>query len=125
MKMDFNEPDLLDMLDSATDTELDALDFGVIKTDRNAIVVGYNQTESAGAGIRPERVLGEHLFTAVAPCTNNYLVASRFEEEDALDATLDYVFTLRMRPTPVRLRLLKGPRHAHMYMLVLRKASIA
>jgi len=42
----------------------------------------------------------------VGPCTNNYLVAQRFLDCDELDEQLDYVFTFRMAPTPVRLRML-------------------
>lgn len=121
----FTDADLLAFLEAAGPAELDALDFGVIKMDRDAIVVGYNRTESNGAGIRPERVLGEHFFTVVAPCTNNYLIASRFEDEESLDVQLDFVFTLRMRPTPVRLRLLKSPDSRHMYTLVLRQTNRA
>jgi hypothetical protein len=34
------------------------------------------------------------------------MVAQRFEDETELDEILPYVLTLRMRPTPVRLRML-------------------
>ena len=53
---------------------------------------------------------------------NNYLVAQRFEDastdDTALDATIDYVFTLRMRPSKVKLRLLSSPARAMRYVLV-------
>ena len=39
---------------------------------------------------------------------NNYLVAQRFIDEPEIDDTIDFVLTLRMRPTPVKLRLLKS-----------------
>ena len=45
------------------------------------------------------------------------MVAARFEEE-SLDEQLDYVFTYRMKPTKVRLRLLKSPLAEHQYLLV-------
>jgi len=48
------------------------------------------------------------------------MVAERFISERELDATLDYVFTLRMKPTPVKLRLLKSASADHMYLLVKR-----
>jgi hypothetical protein len=70
-----------------------------------------------------DRVLGRHFFSEVAPCTNNYLVATRYEEEPALDEVIPYVFTLRMRPTPVELRLLKQPGAARMYLLVRARAA--
>jgi hypothetical protein len=37
---------------------------------------------------------------------NNYLVAQRYLDEPDLDDTIEFVLTLRMSPTPVRLRLL-------------------
>ena len=52
-------------------------------------------------------------------------MAQRFDDvlagETALDETLDYVFTLRMRPTPVVLRLLFAPDVALRYVVVLRQ----
>jgi len=57
-------------------------------------------------------------FTEVAPCTNNYLVAGRFEEESTLDETIDYTFTVKMRPTQVKLRLLKDDRAERQYLAV-------
>lgn len=121
MSISFSMPDARIAIDKLSDEALGNLEFGVIKMTRDAVVTGYNRAESEAAGIRPERVLGENFFTKVAPCTNNYLVASRFEDEDFLDTELDYVFTLRMRRAPVRLRLLKSPDHEHMYVFVLRQ----
>ena len=72
-------------------------------------------------------MLGQPLFTNVAPCLNNFMVAQRFEDalEDGaeLDATIDYVLTLRMRPVKVALRLLAGPGRAKRYVLVQRHAK--
>ena len=51
---------------------------------------------------------------------NNFMVAQRFADEAVLDATLPYVLTLRMRPTPVTLRLLQIPGVARSYVLVQR-----
>jgi hypothetical protein len=53
------------------------------------------------------------------------MVAQRFEdaadEGVALDATLDYVLTFRMRPVKVTLRLLASPGGDTRYVLVGRK----
>jgi photoactive yellow protein len=57
--------------------------------------------------VTPEPVVGRHFFTAVVPCTNNFMVAHRFETEPEVDSTIDYVFTFRLAPTKVRLRLMK------------------
>ena len=77
------------------------------------------------AGLSPQRVLGEPLFTNVAPCLNNFMVAQRFEdaadEGSELDDTIDYVLTLRMRPIKVKLRLLASAGGAHRYVLVQRR----
>lgn len=118
--MDFEAPDLLGRLENASDEELDALPFGVIKLSREGAVLAYNRFESEAAGLRPDRVMSRHFFTEVGGCMNNHLVAERFAREDRIDDQVDYLFTLRMRPTPVRLRLLKSPEAAAMYLVVRR-----
>jgi photoactive yellow protein len=119
----FDDPHLHARLDDLSDAELDALEFGVIGIDADERVRRYNTTESRLAGLSPERVLGHGLFTVVAPCMNNFLVAQRFQDAAAehavLDATIDYVFTLRMRPRKVKLRLLASPASPHRYVVVL------
>jgi photoactive yellow protein len=110
-------------LNSATAQWLDELPFGVIGFSPGSIVTAYNATESAQAGLSANRVLGRHLFEEVAPCMNNFMVAQRFEDEPQLDAVIPYVLTLRMRPTPVRLRLLNAPDATCRYILIERKAA--
>ena len=120
----FDTPRLVERLDALPETALDDLDFGVIGFDAANVVRRYNAYESRAAGLSSARVLGHDLFTAVAPCMNNYLVAQRFEDAAAegseLDATIDYVLTLRMRPVKVRLRLLAAPAADHRYVHVQR-----
>ncbi len=116
--MDIDDTDVLDQLLAADDDTLDGLPFGVIGMDDDHRVVLYNRAESALSGLSPERVLGRHFFSEVAPCTNNFMVAHRFEAEEELDADVDYVFTLRMKPTPVRLRLLRRAGAARQFLLV-------
>ncbi len=115
---DFDDPDLGERLPQLSTSALDELPFGVIGFGADDLVVVYNAFESARAGISPDRVVGRHLFVEVAPCTNNFLVAQRFLDEPDLDDQIDYVFTLRMRPTPVRLRLVARSGSALRYMLV-------
>ncbi|PPQ31861.1 PAS domain-containing protein [Rhodopila globiformis] len=117
----FADPGLIAWLETASDQDLDTLPFGVVAMAPDGIVVAYNKAESTIAGLRPERVIGRHFFSSVAPCTNNYMVAERFVQEAELDATIGYVFTLRMAPTPVRLRLLKRPDARRMYLIVERR----
>lgn len=109
----------------ASAADLDTLDFGVIRFDTEYLVDRYNVFESQAAGLAPERVLGLHLFDLVAPCMNNAMVAQRFqsatEQGVPLDVTIDYVLTLRMRPTKVRLRLLAGTGSDPRYVLIQRR----
>ena len=120
----FEQADLAAQLAACDDAALDALDFGVIGFDPETVVCRYNAFESQAAGLSPGRVLGHPLFTVVAPCMNNFMVAQRFEDAEAdaatLDAVVDYVLTLRMRPVKVQLRLLAGPASAVRYVLVKR-----
>ena len=123
--LSFATPGLHGHLAQLSAEQLDRLDFGVIGFDAETIVRQYNQTESEAAGLTGPRVVGQPLFTNVAPCLNNFLVAQRFEDAQddgaALDDTIDYVLTLRMRPVKVKLRLLAGANSATRYVLVLRR----
>ena len=118
----FEQADLATRLAACDEAALDALDFGVIGFDADTLVNRYNAFESSAAGLAPQRVLGHPLFTVVAPCMNNFMVAQRFEDAadgaGALDATIDYVLTLRMRPVKVQLRLLAAPSAPIRYVLV-------
>ena len=120
----FDQPELLPVIAAASAAELDALPFGVIGFDAETIVTQYNTFESGAAGLSPQRVLSQPLFTLVAPCMNNFMVAQRFEDAaqsgTALDDTIDYVLTLRMRPVKVKLRLLASPERGTRYVLVQR-----
>ncbi len=121
----FDDERVLEHLEEATDDELDALPFGVIGFDSQGVVRRYNAFESKAAGLSIQRVVGNDLFTVVAPCMNNYLVAQRFEDAaddgSRLDATIDYVLTLRMRPVKVKLRLLAPPGATTRYVVVHRR----
>ena len=121
----FDAPGLAQVLDASSQEQIDQLDFGVIGFNADANVQRYNAFESQAAGLSPQRVLGEPLFTNVAPCLNNFMVAQRFEDALAdgaeLDETIDYVLTLRMRPIKVKLRLLAGANSGTRYVLVHRR----
>jgi photoactive yellow protein len=107
-------------LDAMDHAALDELPFGVIGLEATGHTDRYNATEARLAGLSPERVLGRHLFDTVAQCMNNFMVAQRFDDEPELDAIVPYVLTLRMRPTPVRLRLLQVGSAERRYILLQR-----
>jgi len=125
LALEFSQPEILDQLLALNAGELDTLDFGVIGMGADTLVCDYNALESKMAGLSKERVIGHPLFTLVAPCMNNFMVAQRFEDavaaDQALDLMLDYVLTLRMRPVKVKLRLLASPRADRRFVLVNRK----
>ena len=108
---------LLCVMDPA---RLDRLPFGVVGLTPEGLVEVYNQTEARLAGLNRDDVLGSSFFLSVAQCMNNFLVAQRFEDESEIDAVVAYVLTFRMRPTPVRLRLLKRADHPRRYLLIQR-----
>ena len=124
----FEQTDIAERLATVDDAALDVLQFGIIGFDEQTIVQRYNTFESQLAGLNKSRVLGHPFFTSVAPCMNNFLVAQRFEDAlatgDTLDATLDYVLTLRMKPVKVKLRLLAGSTGAMRYVLILRPLPV-
>src|SRR5579875_3244196 len=102
----FDDAGLLDALEALPLSGIDDLDFGLIVMDRDGTVTGYNDAEAKFSGLPRDGVVGRNFFVEIGPCTNNYLVAQRYQDAPALDEQLDYVFTYRMAPTPVRLRLM-------------------
>ena len=125
VSLQFAQAELLEALLGLDDDGLDTLEFGVIGIDQNGSVRDYNAFEAQWAGLSKARVLGSPLFTVVAPCMNNFMVAQRFDDvaagQVALDHTLDYVLTLRMRPVKVQLRLLARPGESRRFVLVNRR----
>lgn len=116
----FNDPDLFAALERASDAALDDLGFGVIGMAPDGRVERYNRWEAQLSGLSASLVLGQNFFSAVAPCTNNRIIARRFASEHHLDETIDYTFAFRLRPTKVKLRLLRSSEGGRMYLLVAR-----
>ncbi len=114
----FADPGLLDALESVPPGRIDDFDFGLIVMDRDGRVLGYNQAESELSGLPAGEVIGRNFFVEVGPCTNNYLIAQRYQDSEELDEQLNYVFTYRMAPTPVRLRLLARRGSPQQYLAV-------
>jgi photoactive yellow protein len=118
----FTDPGLLDALEAAPLDRIDDFGFGLIVMDRDGDVLGDNQAESQLSGLPVSEVTGRNFFVEVGPCTNNYLIAQRYQDSASqqvdLDEELDYVFTYRMAPTPVRLRLLARRGSLRQYLAV-------
>jgi len=128
LSLEFEQPHLMRELAALDDAGLDQLDFGVIGFGKEpeAKVLRYNARERQGSGLDRSRVVGLPLFGDVAQCMNNYLVAQRFDDAveagRELDETVPFTYTLRMKPTPVFLRLLSSPEHATQFIAILRRS---
>ena len=116
--MNFDDQDILKQLEKASPAEIDALSFGVVRMNADATVSLYSAYESKLSGLDKKSVMGRNFFESVAPCTNNYLVSQRFLDEQQLDAVIPYVFSYRLKPIHVRLRLLRSSSAKNMYLLV-------
>jgi photoactive yellow protein len=121
MGPDFEAPGVLAWLEAADGAALDALPYGAITMDAAGLVVHYNATESRAAGLSVDRLLGRDFFATIGICMNNAVVAERFAQDATIDVIIDYVLTLRMRPTTARLRLLHQAGAARRYLLVARR----
>lgn len=118
----FEQQGLREALNALDDGQLDDLPFGVIGFGRDGIVVRYNRFESEVTGLAIDYVKGKHLFTQIAQCMNNFMVAQRFEDawttSHSLDDTIDYVLTWRMKPTKVKLRMLWTEHDKYAYVVL-------
>lgn len=111
-------------LGQVTPEQADALDFGVIRLDDAGIVTLYNAWESRLAGVQPEAALGRSFFREVAPCTGNALFEGRFREglrAGELDESFRYVFSFRMDPVTVMVRMVRHRETGTNWILVTRE----
>lgn len=120
----FDKQGLGQTLSQLSSEQLNTLEFGVIGFDDEGLVKIYNAYESKMAGLSLESVIDADLFSTVAPCMNNFLVAQKFEdaidEKADLDEIMDYVLTLKMKPTRVKLRLISSSELPFNYVVILR-----
>jgi photoactive yellow protein len=106
--MSFVSSTILSKLGSLTREEADQTDFGIVKVDAEGKILLYNKFESELAGVPVEKAEGRNFFTDVAVCTNNRIFFGRFKDgvgKGELDITFNYVFTYKMKPTNVVIRL--------------------
>lgn len=123
-QINFDTPRLGQALSQSSTEQLNALDFGVIGFNNEGLVKVYNAYESKMTGLSYLSVIDADLFNAVAPCMNNFLVAQKFEDaahvKAELDEIMDFVLTLKMKPTRVKLRLISSPQLPFNYVSILR-----
>lgn len=124
--MSFVPDELLSQFPQMTSEQLDAFDFGVVRVDDRGVIQSYNRYESGLANIAPSVAIGKNFFTQVAPCTNNRLIYGKFKDGMAtgeLNALVPYVFTYRMRPTLVQVRMWRDPATKTNWVMVKRTGS--
>ena len=121
--MEIDAHGLLDDLEKADAATLDSAPFGVVRMQTDGTVLAYNAYEAQLSGLSSANVIGRRFFTEVAPCTNNFMVAERYLEPGPLDADINYVFTYRMNPTKVRLRLLRRADATEQYLVTTKAES--
>lgn len=104
----------LEELDSASPSEFDSANFGIVQMSHDGVISAYNTwQEREFATTSRDEIIGKHFFSQIAPCTNNFMVSGRFEMNQQLDETLDYTFSVKMVPTEVKLRLIKGQKQQY------------
>lgn len=110
--MSFVQDSILQGLGELAPEAADEFEFGVIRLDDDGNVTLYNRYESELANVPRDAALGANFFTEIALCTDHRYFSKVFFdglENGKLDEEFDYVFTYRMRPTPVRVRLYRDP----------------
>lgn len=122
-KLVFSDKNISQSLSKISDDELNTLDFGVTGLDNDCIVTRYNNYLGILSGVSTQKALGFHYFTNVGPCMNNFMVAQKLEDaidgSVSLDETINYVLSVRMKPTKVKLRLIHDVNLSVNYVLIL------
>jgi photoactive yellow protein len=78
--LDFDDPELAAKADRMSQSELDALPYGVLKLDAEGRIVGYNQVEADIAADTFVLRIDDNFFTDIAPCMDNAYFRGRFDE---------------------------------------------
>ena len=64
----FEAPDLASQVEAMSETERDALPYGIIKLDAGGMVQVYSRTEATLSGRKKRPTVGRDFFAEVAPC---------------------------------------------------------
>lgn len=107
----FGKADVENVLARMDDAQLNKLTFGAIELDDNGHILKYNATEGAITGRDPKAAVGKNFFTEVAPCTNRPEFKGVFEagvRRKNLNTLFEYVFDHQMKPTKVRIHMMRS-----------------
>ncbi|MEO1267020.1 MAG: photoactive yellow protein [Myxococcota bacterium] len=100
---------------------MDAQPYGIVKVNDQGVIEVYNRWEANMAGVESSWAQGRNFFTEVAPCTNNRLIYGRFKkgvESGNLNLSCNYTFTYKMKPTNVKLALVRDSSTGQNFVLV-------
>lgn len=114
-------------VDAMTDTELDALPFGVVGLDAEGTILRYNLYESRLARLDRNQVLGREFFGEVAPCTAVESFGGRFQRMVRAGAAaaierFDFVFDFRFGAQNVAIEIVPLPAVGRYYLLINRES---
>jgi photoactive yellow protein len=105
-------------------SQLDALGFGVIQVDDSGTVKSYNKYESELGNTPIAEAIGKNFFTQVAPCTNNRLIFGKFKDGVAannMDLEVGFVFTYKIKPVSVTIQMFRDTLAKTNWILVKRR----
>lgn len=109
--INFGSDDMGNIMAKLGDAKINELAFGAIKLDSNGNILSYNQAEGDITGRDPKEVIGKNFFTDVAPCTNQPEFFGKFKQgiqQDKLNTMFEYVFDYKMKPTKVKVHMMKA-----------------
>lgn len=107
----FGSAEAVKAVGSMSEKELDGLAFGAIKLDEKGTILTYNAAEGAITGRDPKAVLGKNFFKDVAPCTATPEFKGKFDDgvkSGNLNALFEYTFNYNMKPTKVKVQMMKA-----------------
>lgn len=113
---------VIDLVDTLSDDELNALPVGVIQLDAEGTILRYNDTEADLARRSAAEVVGRNFFTEVATCTRVQEFHGRFVEgvrRRELNATFRYRFRFSdERAKDVTITMVYRPEMETVWMIV-------
>jgi len=107
----FGSDDVMKKVGKLSSGDLNQLAFGAIKLDGTGIIESYNVAEGAITGRDPKDVLGKNFFKDVAPCTSTPEFFGKFQsgvKDGNLNTMFEYIFDYNMKPTKVKVHMMKA-----------------
>lgn len=119
----FNPDDLQNAMANLNNEEIDELMYGAVQLDAKGKILSYNKAESILTGRKPEDVIGKNFFEDVAPCTHTSEFSGRFFEgvkSGEINSMFDYIFDYKMKPTKVKVAIVKSYDNKSYWLLIKR-----